>query len=769
MGVDLSCVVKDAVNRLDISSYKPTDTQSAQRVAIDCDNASYEENHNRIKREAYTASKLKVEETTIQKEDVKVKSQKDLYIKSDQAVTLKSIKNSHFEFEYVKDPGYNGEWGLHTTLDLDKVKQLAAETKNLSSNIKSLSQQIQDLKSEIPNALTGIKYDLKAEADWWKGYTNTVKNNFQNTDFKEEFKYIGKTALVNAIVDTQNKYGGDISGVFVGAITSMINGTGANGIKDISWADVGKSFVNCLIKGGKSKSSAASQIIGEEASGCNCDTRERPWASENKECSDYNLQRKSGLDSFNSSRNSAVNIKSLETVDTVSISITSVKRSHNFEDIKNALKELIEKSFLDNSKNADTTKIKERLEYTNLKDPLTSLANKNFIETTATENDNSNFESETTSNVLINNVLSRVGFDKNTLDDISVRHGFKKREDDLNVVKDETFIEVLTDDNMSFNKYSDHKEVVDAIKESKDVAYKNSSDYFKTSISPGFDSQSNFYNGYKAYWDAVFKYLLTGDDDKKENGLDDSYASYNETSGANCSIKPDEYILTTLARTGDYAFNNMWEAMLIKHDKNDELKTGYDIMNNLLVTGVKRSAIDIPGNQNFIKVHLGLKDTDFNNECDIFKVNYAHITIPERKRKTITWSVNGLPVEVCASELENDNIADIEIDSDNYLAFHQAILNQTNLLDQKAKSGNLVYNGNRQQKYSLIIRFDSMMGMAYKGTEDNKVEYSNKVYVFEDILFLGTDTALSLNQTGADGYKPSYKFTFLRSYWMRLQ
>jgi hypothetical protein len=59
--------------------------------------------------------------------------------------------------------------------------------------------------------------------------------------------------------------------------------------------------------------------------------------------------------------------------------------------------------------------------------------------------------------------------------------------------------------------------------------------------------------------------------------------------------------------------------------------------------------------------------------------------------------------------------------------------------------------------------------MRYRNIQvDNKnenINWNNKIYVFEDVVFLGTGTNLHLSQGGGEAYKPEYKFVYRQSYW----
>ena len=160
------------------------------------------------------------------------------------------------------------------------------------------------------------------------------------------------------------------------------------------------------------------------------------------------------------------------------------------------------------------------------------------------------------------------------------------------------------------------------------------------------------------------------------------------------------------------------------------------------------------------------------DEADVFRVKYAKVEIPEKKRDTITFRVGGVPVEVLTASTNMENQSKISIDSDSFLGFHQAILNQTNLLADKHMSGNHMYTGNRQDKYSLVVRFNSVVGRRYKNLDDDykkNVNWNNMIYVFEDVIFLGTGTELQLTQQGGSIYQPEYDFLYRQSYWMSIE
>ena len=271
----------------------------------------------------------------------------------------------------------------------------------------------------------------------------------------------------------------------------------------------------------------------------------------------------------------------------------------------------------------------------------------------------------------------------------------------------------------------------------------------------------------------VWSLILTGNDN-----FTDTYKNDNESGGKN-GYKNDsavKHVINALVRSGDYAFSNMWEAFLIAHPNNkalndDTMLKSTDIVNNFFYGSLSTKTLNQNKDKNFIRCQLNIKDK-MADEADVFRVKYAKVEIPEKKRDTITFRVGGVPVEVLTASTNMENQSKISIDSDSFLGFHQAILNQTNLLADKHMSGNHMYTGNRQDKYSLVVRFNSVVGRRYKNLDDDykkNVNWNNMIYVFEDVIFLGTGTELQLTQQGGSIYQPEYDFLYRQSYWMSIE
>jgi len=314
--------------------------------------------------------------------------------------------------------------------------------------------------------------------------------------------------------------------------------------------------------------------------------------------------------------------------------------------------------------------------------------------------------------------------------------------------------------------------IVKAKGQENHIAYKNIIKKFDEAL-------KNFTNGeIKGETDIeilqqVWSLILIGND-----SFTDTYKNDNESGGKNGDKNDSavKHVINALVRSGDYAFSNMWEAFLIAHPNNkalndDTMLKGADIVNNFFYGSLSTKTLNQNKDKNFIRCQLNIKDK-MADEADVFRVKYAKVEIPEKKRNTITFRVGGVPVEVLTASTNTENQSRISIDSDSFLGFHQAILNQTNLLADKHMSGNHMYTGNRQDKYSLVVRFNSVVGRRYKNLDDDykkNVNWNNMIYVFEDVIFLGTGSELQLTQQGGSIYQPEYDFLYRQSYWMSIE
>lgn len=644
----------------------------------------------------------------------------------------------------VPDPkGQTSGMRIDSDVKIDFKAMVSAATE-IKSSVQEIRDTINNFNKEYPEGLTSVKLavksDLDADKKFWKDYANTVKENFKNTDFKEEFKYIGATAFNNAVLDTQAKYGTPQSMAILQVAEKLVSGKGKFTLDD------GLSVASNLIKGlFKPKFGESAEDSGELWNGCE-----------------------------NAIEAMKQNLESFQNAGPTNYTKVYGKKNPYYGDYALLLVDLLgtnasfQLSWQDNihdEGNGDWDVWGER---------ETSIA-----EFRKYKDGTYNPEEEGTLHHEDDKVTEERDMSLSKFDEGNIKEYLTEIEKLYPVVpKDNGNDEPVTYTGSSIPTESKDRMKVWAHREPK------------AKIKEREQQIESFTNGKISFSDnldilrQVWFYLLMGKtndgapNSEKKTGTG-SYHFFN-TGAETDEEKVAKHIINELTKIGDFAFSNMWEAFLIKHPNNEfggtNKITGIDIVQNFFrgtLSKVDDSTADGAAERNFIRCQLGITSNKIDAEADVFRVKYAKVQIPEKKRKTITWNVGGKTIEVMTSGIEEAKTASVSIDSDSFLAFHQAILNQTNLLTEKAFSGNQMYTANRKNKYSLVVRFNSMPSMRYRNIQvDNKnenINWNNKIYVFEDVVFLGTGTNLHLSQGGGEAYKPEYKFVYRQSYWSSIE
>lgn len=621
----------------------------------------------------------------------------------------------------VPDPkGQTSGTRIDSDIKIDFKAMVNAATE-VKSSVQEIRDTINNFNKEYPEGLTSVKLavksDLDADKKFWKDYANTVKENFKNTDFKEEFKYIGATAFNNAVLDTQAKYGTPQSMAILQVAEKLVSGKGKFTLDD------GLSIASNLIKGlFKPKFGGSAEDSGELWNGC---------------------------------ENAIKAIEQNGEAFTKAKPLTFVKaQGYNNPYINSYIE-----------KDIEFWRSREKLSNPNSRvhdednSGKWNVGEKELADPTSKVHDEGNGDWD----VWGERETSIAEFRKNKDGTYNPEdEGTLHTEDDSIAELREKSIEPFSDE--IYRLFAVHDE-----KEEWNGERNTTLSYFTNGHIVG---KSNL-----EILRQVWQYLLTGktnDDDSKKDGSD-SYNAYNANAQKDIDKKA-KHIINELTKIGDFAFSNMWEAFLIKHPNNEfggtNKITGMDIVQNFFrgaLSKVDDSTANGAAERNFIRCQLGITSNKIDAEADVFRVKYAKVQIPEKKRKTITWNVGGKTIEVMTSGIEEAKTASVSIDSDSFLAFHQAILNQTNLLTEKAFSGSQMYTANRKNKYSLVVRFNSMPSMRYRNiqvdSKNENINWNNKIYVFEDVVFLGTGTNLHLSQGGGEAYKPEYRFVYRQSYW----